>query len=858
MDTTDLIDKQEIIEELCKNKSIKDFINYCNFLKGQSSRKDYCYYILEYLFCESDLRSNLLTLTDQNNIRDYLFIKGISNILKIHRSNLLSFTYGNKKNSLEKSKYIIEKTHLIIDKCEQSFLKAKENINNTLDLNVEEFLQLLNQLKKFFPKYSDIINTYEKALDDIVNNNFKEILISNYEDFIQFTYSPNQRYINKIRKHRKIETKKDIQFRALKHFFKTNFYSIVYNKFIKEYWKNKLYPYLIHFFEEDNYKSKLQNPFLPLQQNSNKNNQAQKMNISSIINNILSLFFPIIKQLISIILNNLKHLLQKKLYNKDSSCNGNNFDFTNSPGSKKNLSQENLDSTGGSCKGKNQNQMNSLFDLENSSDNNNDLLDDIFQENSDNNNNDRCNGKNQNQINSISGLANSSGSKNNLLDDLLKDNFDSIDKQINHKVNPFTELKNQSLLESDLKSDKEDVLEKTNKQNPNKEQKQEIDNLQEITQSNDTDTFVPNPFEEIKKTTSKQSKFYTSSNGIGLGSGSIHNRTNKDDILKLHQHLLRSKTMKNFTDYLGKKEPIKKIEKIKKSQKTEVEGNNQETKPPITSVKMGNNINLTVSSDFLYSMDQELEDIFNLKYMESQLNVYKLKSIDIRTNDQNSYKTSNSSGKGPVFIIYDTSGSMSSFDLISKAMIYTIVKYVKYTNRSCFLINFSDNHIYLDLNSLLDKNQLLSFLEKSYGDGTDINSSIKEVYNNIQRKEYLNSDLVIISDFFIGDLSDENITYLNELKNDYNMRFYGIIMTDNYDDTDNELLDEQNDPLTTKKDNLQKNVINSPDITSYLDESWIAIDAEQKINLHKNKKYNIEEIPYEINQHSRYLYFGKN
>ncbi|GIX41776.1 MAG: hypothetical protein KatS3mg129_1509 [Leptospiraceae bacterium] len=343
----------------------------------------------------------------------------------------------------------------------------------------------------------------------------------------------------------------------------------------------------------------------------------------------------------------------------------------------------------------------------------------------------------------------------------------------------------------------------------------------------------------------------------------------KENILMFYNIFKNSKKMKEITDYLGRKEMVKRMEKYKTTKsKMEVNGQDKETIPIIDSVKLGNNINLTVSSDFLYSVDKELEDIFDYKFIENQLNIYKLKSVKEIQIDKTQFRKRNSPGLGPVFIIIDTSGSMEEWDIYAKSILYTLIKYIKYKNRACYLINFSVEHTCLDLVKLYSENNLLTFLTHSYYGGTDINSSIKEVYNNIKRKEFYNSDLLIMSDFMMNYLSETSINYIKELKENYQMRFFGILFNNfswkvDYEEVDIDLLLEDS---FNSKDNNTENEYKSLDIINYVDEYWSVITSNSPIDTYKKNKYNlIEEIKIPIdnediqnNKTEIYLYFGKS
>ncbi|WP_368486202.1 VWA domain-containing protein [Spiroplasma sp. DGKH1] len=178
--------------------------------------------------------------------------------------------------------------------------------------------------------------------------------------------------------------------------------------------------------------------------------------------------------------------------------------------------------------------------------------------------------------------------------------------------------------------------------------------------------------------------------------------------------------------------------------------------------------------------DPVLKYIFYKKFIEGKLTTFEFISQDqvpVEKIKLNIVKTRVPEEKGPIILCIDTSSSMrGNPEQIAKALSLAIAKIALQEKRPCYMINFSTNLDVYDFSSVRNSvPNLIKFLSKSFSGSTDIEPAINHALNVMEKNEYFNADLLMISDLLTSDLSERTTAKINQLKLRRN-RFHAIVI----------------------------------------------------------------------------------
>ncbi len=200
----------------------------------------------------------------------------------------------------------------------------------------------------------------------------------------------------------------------------------------------------------------------------------------------------------------------------------------------------------------------------------------------------------------------------------------------------------------------------------------------------------------------------------------------------------------------------------------------------ISGLCLNNNLIRTISSEFTYLGEPDLEQEFYKKFVEKQLLNYDFNGHGLVYKEEHAIHSKYGDiiePKGPFIIAIDTSGSMSGYpEEATKAICLALAQIAFKENRRMFVIMFSTNIITLELTDSSNLNSLLTFLSKSFKGGTDFEPCIAQIVNLMKTENYKNADAVLISDFIAQRLKHETVDAINEIKKNKN-RFNAIRMS---------------------------------------------------------------------------------
>lgn len=243
------------------------------------------------------------------------------------------------------------------------------------------------------------------------------------------------------------------------------------------------------------------------------------------------------------------------------------------------------------------------------------------------------------------------------------------------------------------------------------------------------------------------------------------------------------KTNKEITDLcnlLGKmkkynKELIK--EKISRTIKYDIKVPDKNSNEEISGIKLGKSIEYLLPSELALLNDSELEELFDLKYIEEKLMLFDYDSyinVEKEKTVEDFIESEKDEEKGPIIICVDTSGSMSGApERIAKAIAFCISSKAISENRPCLLINFSTSIEVIEFNKFSSFSDILNFLKKSFNGGTDLIPALKYSLDKMESEKFEKADVLILSDFILNNIGNEILEKINNAKILGN-KFYSI------------------------------------------------------------------------------------
>ena len=246
------------------------------------------------------------------------------------------------------------------------------------------------------------------------------------------------------------------------------------------------------------------------------------------------------------------------------------------------------------------------------------------------------------------------------------------------------------------------------------------------------------------------------------------------------EFLKKNKKIMELCNLLGKmkkynKELIK--EKISRAIKYDIKVPDQNSNEEVSGIKLGKSIEYLLPNELALLNDSELEELFDLKYIEEKLMLFDYDSyINVEKEKivEEFVESEKDEEKGPIIICVDTSGSMRGApERIAKAIAFCISSKAISENRPCLLINFSTSIEVIEFNKFSSFSDILNFLKKSFNGGTDLIPALKYSLDKIENEKFEKADVLILSDFILNNIGNEILEKINNAKILGN-KFYSI------------------------------------------------------------------------------------
>lgn len=245
------------------------------------------------------------------------------------------------------------------------------------------------------------------------------------------------------------------------------------------------------------------------------------------------------------------------------------------------------------------------------------------------------------------------------------------------------------------------------------------------------------------------------------------------------EYLRNNDTLKIILDVLGKIQDAhiaqEKIE-ISQQQKIETLVTDIYSCEEIVGIRMGRDLEFVLPSELALLSNTETEVLFDLKYIEGNLMCFEMQGLQSASQNIECISYGSINSKGPMILCIDTSGSMQGTpEFIAKAVALYFASEAMKEKRACFLINFSTSIQTLELTRPQGLNTLIEFLKMSFHGGTDVAPALDFALGLLKKKNYKRADLLVVSDFVMATLAQEQHQKIQSAKEKGN-QFYSLVI----------------------------------------------------------------------------------
>lgn len=202
----------------------------------------------------------------------------------------------------------------------------------------------------------------------------------------------------------------------------------------------------------------------------------------------------------------------------------------------------------------------------------------------------------------------------------------------------------------------------------------------------------------------------------------------------------------------------------------------------INGLRYSNDISSVLPAELALLRNPATKKLFQLKFAQKQLLSFDYQNDvpeSVSRTESEEVSVEKKEPKGPIIICVDTSGSMHGMpENIAKTITFALSKIAIEEERKCYLISFSTGIETLDLSDFKkgeSLQKLVHFLEMSFNGGTDASPALQHAVEMLQTDGYKNADVLMISDFVMGNLPSNLVDSINAEK-EKNTEFYSLVI----------------------------------------------------------------------------------
>lgn len=202
----------------------------------------------------------------------------------------------------------------------------------------------------------------------------------------------------------------------------------------------------------------------------------------------------------------------------------------------------------------------------------------------------------------------------------------------------------------------------------------------------------------------------------------------------------------------------------------------------INGLRYSNDLSSVLPAELALLRNPATKKLFQLKFAQKQLLSFDYQNDvpeSVSKTESEEVSVEKKMPKGPIIICVDTSGSMQGPpENIAKTITFALSKIAIEEERKCYLISFSTGIETLDLSDFKKGDglqKLVHFLQMSFEGGTDASPALRHAVEMLQTDGYKNADVLMISDFVMGNLANDLVDSINAEK-EKNTEFYSLVI----------------------------------------------------------------------------------
>ena len=202
----------------------------------------------------------------------------------------------------------------------------------------------------------------------------------------------------------------------------------------------------------------------------------------------------------------------------------------------------------------------------------------------------------------------------------------------------------------------------------------------------------------------------------------------------------------------------------------------------INGLRYSNDISSVLPAELALLRNPATKKLFQLKFAQKQLLSFDYQNDvpeSMSRTESEEVDVAKKEPKGPIIICVDTSGSMHGTpENIAKTITFALSKIAIEEERKCYLISFSTGIETLDMCDFKKGDslqKLVRFLQMSFNGGTDARPALQHALQMLQSNDYRNADVLMISDFVMGNLPNDIIDAI-EAEKEKNTDFYSLVI----------------------------------------------------------------------------------
>ncbi len=262
---------------------------------------------------------------------------------------------------------------------------------------------------------------------------------------------------------------------------------------------------------------------------------------------------------------------------------------------------------------------------------------------------------------------------------------------------------------------------------------------------------------------------------------------NWDAIDKYARILEENEQIKELAELLGRLHESEEDEEKQLIEKTKIVHEwkvDSAGKSEIKGIHFSDDLSSILPSEVALLSTPETEIIFAKKFVEKKLLTFYYEDryrIEKEIPEMiEKMKKKKEDKKGPIIACVDTSWSMAGMpEIVAKTIILAILRIALRDKRDCYLISFSTGIETLEISDLaINLPKLINFMQMGFHGGTDATPALVEALHMLESEKYEKADVIMISDFIMGNIPQEIIKRI-EMQKEKKTKFHSIVISSN-------------------------------------------------------------------------------